>query len=45
MLNRKLTEADTKEPFYVGKGTQDLSLIPRDLPPLDQETKVLLETK
>lgn len=25
--------------------TQDLTSIPRDLPPLDQETKVLLETK
>ena len=35
-------KADTKEPFYVGKGTQDLTTIPRSLPPLDKETEALL---
>ena len=35
-------KADTKEPFYVGKGTKDLTTIPRSLPPLDKETEAYL---
>ena len=36
------TISEIEEPFYVGKGTQDLTTIPRSLPPLDKETEALL---